>query len=262
MKYSVWSKILGDYSIPETAKMIKEAGYDGVEWRIHSENHVSLEEVEDKADYLREISSSYGLEIVNLGSYIQARETKNFEKLCKAAKKAGTKNIRVWAPFYDGLNSYSKLLKETRSPIKDIEALAKEYDVKAVFEIHHGTIICSASLAKSLLDGFDPKYVGAIYDPGNMINEGMENWKMGIEVLGEYLAYVHFKNAGWVKRDGRWTCEWMPMREGIIDWFQVMKALKEVGFDGYLSNEDFSDLPIDVKLKDDLAYLKEIERSI
>jgi len=52
------------------------------------------------------------------------------------------------------------------------------------------------------------------------------------------------------------------MREGIIDWFQVMKALKEVGFDGYLSNEDFSDLPIDVKLKDDLAYLKEIERSI
>ena len=52
------------------------------------------------------------------------------------------------------------------------------------------------------------------------------------------------------------------MREGIIDWLQVMKALKETGFDGYLSNEDFTNLPIDVKLKDNLAYLKEIEGSI
>jgi sugar phosphate isomerase/epimerase len=223
---------------------------------------VSPDEVEDKAEYLREVTSSQGLEIVNLCSYIQAAEIKTVERLCKAAEKAGAQHVRVWAPFYDGQTSYTKCLQDTRSVIKEVEQLAKQYHRKAVFEIHHGTIMCSASLARNLVDGFDPESVGIIYDPGNMINEGMENWKMGIEVLGEYLAYVHFKNAGWIRKDGRWQCEWLPMREGMVDWSQVMRALAEVGFDGYLSNEDFSPVPIDVKLKDDLAYLKEIERSV
>lgn len=275
MKYSVWSKILSSYSIPEAARMIKSAGYDGVEWRIHDEGHMSLAEVVEKATYLKEITTSEGLEIVTLGSYIQAKEIDDFRHLAEAASRANCKNVRVWAPFYDGTVDYYALLNDTRENVAKLQDAAREFGVRAVFEIHFGTIIPSASLARRLLEGFDPLYVAAIYDPGNMVNEGMENWKMGIQVLGEYLGYVHFKNAGWFHREpGRpggpsefkggngWRGEWVPINGGIVDWEKVMSSLVESGFDGYLSNENFSDIPIQERLVGDLRYLKEIEKKV
>ena len=49
------------------------------------------------------------------------------------------------------------------------------------------------------------------------------------------------------------------MRGGMVDWSDVINALKKVGYKGYLSNEDFSlDLPTEEKLKDDLAFLKSL----
>ena len=40
------------------------------------------------------------------------------------------------------------------------------------------------------MQGLDPKHVGIIHDAGNMIIEGFENWRLGLEILGEYLAAV------------------------------------------------------------------------
>jgi len=44
---------------------------------------------------------------------------------------------------------------------------------------------------------FDLRYIGIIYDLGNMVHEGYENYKLGLELLGDYLSYVHVKNAVW-----------------------------------------------------------------
>jgi sugar phosphate isomerase/epimerase len=99
-----------------------------------------------------------------------------------------------------------------------------------------------------------------------MIHEGMENWQWGVEVLGEYLAHVHVKNAKWEVKYGEangnlvWRASWATMRGGIVNWSDVLSALKKVGYDGYLSNEDFStEMSTDDKLKDDIEYLKSLE---
>ncbi|MNH42928.1 hypothetical protein D3C79_1047240 [compost metagenome] len=67
--------------------------------------------------------------------------------------------------------------------------------------MHFGNIAPSASLARQLVDGFDAKHIGVIYDPGNMVYEGFEQYKLGLEVLGEYLGHVHVKNAIWSRTD-------------------------------------------------------------
>lgn len=85
---------------------------------------------------------------------------------------------------------------------------------------------------------------------------------MGLEILGEYLDYVHCKNAGWiskcVKGGKEWHWDWLPIKEGIVNWQQVIGILKKRGFDGYLSNEDFCNLPTSQKLKEDIAYLRNL----
>jgi sugar phosphate isomerase/epimerase len=78
------------------------------------------------------------------------------------------------------------------------------------------------------------------------VHEGYENFRLGLELLGPYLAHVHVKNAAWAptgeEKDGilLWESNWSPIDEGIVNWKQLLGDLKAVGYDGYLGIEDFS----------------------
>jgi sugar phosphate isomerase/epimerase len=157
------------------------------------------------------------------------------------------------------------------------------FRVKALFEIHFKTIISSPSLAYFLLKGFDPQRVGVIHDAGNMIIEGREDWKMGVEILGDYLGHVHVKNASW-RKEANWNWSWDELETGMVDWEEVLAVLSSVNYDGYLSNENLKDvvLPgatgfigeklssdsqkpsksIRTKLDQDLQYLKALEEKV
>jgi len=90
----------------------------------------------------------------------------------------------------------------------------------------------------------------------------MENWKLGIEVLGDHLALVHSKNCKWVQaeQDGKrvWTTEQVPSPDGIADWAAIMGYLEETGYDGFISCEDFTGRPVEQKLTEELAYMKSL----
>ena len=107
-------------------------------------------------------------------------------------------------------------------------------------------MISSASSALRVLDGFDPEYFGLIYDPGNMVYEGYENYDIGFQMLGKYLAHVHVKNAALTPAGEdefgatKYNQSWMPMKKGSANLAALIKALKKVGYDGWLSVEDFS----------------------
>jgi len=73
-----------------------------------------------------------------------------------------------------------------------------------------------------------------------MVIEGMIDWTLAVQILGKYLVHVHVKNTGWKKHDdGKWQWEWMPIDGGMVNWKDVIQALKNAGYDGYLSQEDF-----------------------
>ena len=176
----------------------------------------------------------------------------------------GTGSVRVSPPGYDGSQNYNDLYELAMDGFTRIEELARRYQIRANIEIHNGNICCSAGLAYRLVADFDPYCVGVIYDPGNMIFEGMENWQMGLELLGPYLSHVHVKNAAWVEDgvvDGarHWRPAVVPMKEGFVSWPRVFAALENVGYQGWISLEDMAQGDTRTKLKDDLEYLKGLE---
>ena len=74
---------------------------------------------------------------------------------------------------------------------------------------------------------------------------------------------MHIKNAVWkpaeTLADGtvRWAWEWAPLREGMGDVPAYLSALRGVGYDGWVTVEDFTTvLPLEQRLADDLAYLR------
>ena len=130
-----------------------------------------------------------------------------------------------------------------------------------------GTITASASAARKLASYFDPKYIGVIYDTGNVIYEGFEEYKMALEILGPYLDLVHIKNAQWVKKevDGKekYVPDWAPFNDGYADFERCFKALKDVGYDGYVTFEDFSSAETsDQKLKTNIELIRGIVQSL
>jgi len=262
MKLSVFTVVTPDLTPEELVKAAREAGLDGVEWRFKEvpkdvngekpsfwgNNLCSIDPSLSEPEMLKfkEITEAGGLEVVSVTPYLNEMNLDATEHVFHTARLLGAKMIRVGAASYDGTQSYPELYETTVRYLKEAERMAKQYGVKGIVETHHKTIAPSASLAHRLVSHCDPDHIGVLFDPGNMVHEGYENFRMGMQLLGPYLAHVHVKNAHWVQ-DGRredgtanWRSEWTPMREGIINFGSLLRDLKSVGYDGYLGIEDFS----------------------
>ncbi len=285
MKFGVFSVSMPEYDIEQTVKVLKELGYNGVEWRVNnpppkekpedysyqrrywSFNHSTLDinDIENEVVKAKKLCDEYGLDIISLTTYLKPHEAESVERALKAAAKVGCKNIRVFPPNYDETENYRTLFARTIEELKVLERLAAQYDVRINLEIHMGNIIPSASAAYRLASNFNARHIGIIYDPGNMVHEGFENYKLGLELLGEYLAYVHVKNAVWNLSEPlengaqTWKASWTPFKKGCANLTKLITVLKGLGYDGYLSIEDFSNEEDTLsKLTDNIEFLKSI----
>lgn len=285
MKIGVFSVSMPDYGIEETVKILHELGYDGVEWRVgepaperkpynytyenrywtYNKSTLDIARITEIAGDVKKICDGYGIEIYSLTTYLTPWDTDRIERVMKAAVIIGCGNIRVFTPNYDGTENYRVLFDRVAEQTKVIEKMAGDYNVKVCYEIHMRNIIPSASAAYRLVSDFDPKYIGVIFDPGNMVHEGFENYRLGIELLGDYLAYVHIKNAKWemTGKDGHgsdiWEPRWTPLKKGYADLKKLCGDLRAAGYNGFLSVEDFSnEQETYEKLKSNLEYLRAI----
>lgn len=258
MRYSVFTVMMGPLPKEEVVELLIRYGYEGVEWRVHPEFHLDPENIERDLKEAKEICEEAGLKIVALAPYLPLG-TPLLESVVRSAGEYGVPLVRVGVPSYTGEVCYWSLYDDTRRKLEEFQKLGEKTGVKGVIEIHMGNIATSPSLAKWLLKDLNPRYLGAIFDPGNMIAEGYEAWKMGMEILGEHLAHCHAKNAGWFRKDGKWEFSFVPLDEGIADWKAIIQSLKAVGYDGWISFEDFSSLPLEEKLKKNIQLCKDWE---
>lgn len=249
MKLGVYSIVLPDYRREDAAAKIAEVGYTGVEWTVGYEDrvfdsgeqwHVSLENLEEDAPRAREVAERHGLDIPSLGTSSDTGDFEKIERLMRGAVAMGAPMLRIGSARYDGSTHHDRLREMVVENYRTIEPMAAEHGVKALIEIHANTICPSASAAMRVLEHFDPEHVGAILDPGNMVIEGMERWRMGIEILGPYLAHVHAKNMAWMQDEsGAWKWENASLQGGLADFEEIIASLHEYGYEGYICLEDF-----------------------
>ena len=103
-----------------------------------------------------------------------------------------------------------------------------------------GTVTASASQMLRVLEHFDPREVGCIYDPGSMTIEGHEEYRIGLEILGGYVADVHIANTRHFPSASRsvWEWEWSPLSDGMLDLQRLVRALRRVEYQGWITLAD------------------------
>lgn len=212
MRYAIFTVSLPDYTPEQAAAEMKDAGYDGVEWRVIDQRpavdgHPSfwdgnrctwpLSTLLADLPRLRAVTESAGLAMPSLGTYVNCERLDEVDTAMRAAAALGVPCLRVGVPAYDGKSPYLKRRDRALAQYHEVAELARTHGVRALIEIHMGNITPSASAAAAFARHFDPRDVGIIHDAGNMVYEGYEQYRLGLEVLGPYLAHVHLKSARW-----------------------------------------------------------------
>ena len=287
MKLGVFSICMPEYGLQESVGLLKDTGFDAVEWRvaeipekkpdvipydrrywIWNKSTVDIKRIGEIAPDLRGMCDDAGLDITGFTTYLAPDMIPQIIPVLEAARATGVKQVRLFprSYVYDAPQKpYYETFNQTREDIRRLEGLAGEYGVKIVFEIHHDTIFAGASASMRLVEGTDPARIGLIVDPGNMVKEGFENYRKVFEILGPYAAHVHIKN-GRIVEDGRdefgslrWKGSWVPLKEGQADLPRFFREMKTAGYDGTVSLEDFSnEMGTEDKLRYGLEYIREL----
>jgi sugar phosphate isomerase/epimerase len=263
-------------------------GYNGVEWRVKdisdtgsaeityenrywtdNKSTVDIKTIKTTAPQIAKKCKESGLEIFGLATYLNSQDIEAIIPVLQAAHSIGCPMVRIFPYAYDGKQDYSLLFNKAKKEMKKLEALAKEYSVKIVLEIHMDTIIASPSSAYRLLEDCDPQFIGLIFDPGNLVFEGYEDYLKSFQLLKAYIAHVHIKN-GCLIEDGKdsfgaekYKRVSTPLKKGMANLPELFSVMKKTGYDQTISVEDFSNegKTID-KLVSNLEYLKNLEKEI
>jgi len=282
MKLSLTSVMLPRWDLETTFKKLEKHGYEGIElrcrynpedpnaelfyWGRHLTD-VSPDNILDKAAQIRDLSNLTGVRVCTLASNFTYDKIEIIEKIFKGARAIDSDNpplIRVGAQSHDRQAPYIPQFLKARASFADLVEMARNYGVKIIYEIHVGTIAVSASRTIALLENLDPNHIGAIWDVPNMIRVGLEDSKMGLELLGPYLAHVHIGNATPVQTERdetgslQWEWNFSDLREGMADIPQIIQDLKDVGYRGYISLEEFGPGDDEEKISSQGNYLKSL----
>lgn len=275
MKISVFTVMLPDLTPEEAAAALSAAGYDGVEWRVTitpperqqeapsywGNNLCTLAPTPEDAERARRLSQAAGLQLPGLGTYIAMGDVEMVERVMHFAQIAGAPQVRVGVGRDLKNHTYAELFEQTRAFLDNVVPLARRTGIKALVETHPNTISPSASSAYRLVEGFDPEYVGVIYDPGNLVHEGYEDYRIGIPLLGPYLAHVHLKNGAFSRppEGGVWSPAAAPLEDGVVNFRTLFTVLKQAGYSGWLGVEDFSGVRSSREtLRHNLSFIRQV----
>lgn len=274
MKFSVYTLSLPDLAPEQGAALIARHGYQGVEWRLSDDpdafigepfsfnrnNACTVGMTPADGHQLAQIDDRFGLRCVGVAPYIRVGDVANFERAAVVAQAAGAPAVRVRAPEVDG-RAFTELFQFARGFLQAIAEVARRYEIAVALEIHQRTLCSSASLATRLVDGFDPRVIRVIYDVGNLVVEGYEDHRIGLDLLDEHISHIHLKNAWWERdahRAGAWVSRWSPLDDGVLNAREFLELLGARGYAGWVSLEDLS---TDRAPADTLAHNAELLRT-
>jgi sugar phosphate isomerase/epimerase len=258
-------------SSADIVKLAVAVGADGIEWGLSG-----LETAQAEAKEMQRLTADAGLKIAGFLNAGQLWKTDLMRQWSEAVAAGGGKSLRVAHPWFaynydESLHqreSFLDLVKKARDGLVKLVPLGREYGIRYVLEMHGGSVAASAPIARQLMEGLDPTCVGIIFDPANTVIEGFIRPRGSVEILGEYLAYIHAKNLGFRPTGYQspdtparylWERYYTRLENGMVDYVEIMFALKVGGFSGWICLEEyFAGRPdIQKEIFEGIAFLKE-----
>ncbi len=153
--------------------------------------------------------------------------------------------MRISSADYDRAYDYEVCRAAFRDQLMRVAEMAAEYGIIITPEQHGGRYVSSAGQCLDMLRGLEHPNLGLVFDPGNAVSEGFERPWVQVRMLGRWIKNVHVKNrmtaAGEIGQHARLGGGNVRVDEGVLEWNEIADELVAVGYDGYLTAEDFAE---------------------
>jgi hexulose-6-phosphate isomerase len=249
MLYSMLPKNLSVY---DRFKLAKDVGFEEME--------VGTVTSEKDAEEIKKASEATQMPIhsvMNMAHWkyplssgdwtVVAESVKGMEASLHDAKLWGASAVLLVPGVVNPQTSYKDAWERSQKEIKKLIPLAAKLKVVIAVEDVWNKFLLSPLEFARYVDEFKSPWVRAYFDVGNIVFYGYpQDW---IRTLGKRIAKLHLKDFKFEK--GR--VDFTPLREGAIDWQEVYRALKEIGYQGTATVE---------LAGGDEAYLKEVSHRV
>lgn len=234
-KAIMFGTVGGKQSVLDKFKLIKAAGFHGIEANSHM----------DQAEVLQARDAT-GLEIPSVCDSIHWAKTltdanpavrqaglEGLQQSLRDAKAYGATSVLLVPGVVDENVTYAEAYERSQAEIRKAIPLAQELGVKIALENVWNNFLLSPLEAARYVDDFKSAAVGWHFDIGNILRYGWpEQW---IRILGKRIQKLHFKEFSRKKMDaeGNWAGFKVEYLEGDNRWPIVMKAIDDVGYTGW-----------------------------
>jgi hexulose-6-phosphate isomerase len=233
-------------SVSDRFRVAREAGFEGVEAQTVPDEKVALE--------IKQAAEAHGIRIHSvmnmdhwkfpLSSDDPAeveRSMRGMETSLHNAKLWGADTVLLVPAVVNPKTSYADAYKRSQAQIRKLLPLAAKLKVTiAVEEVWNKFLLSPLEFAR-YVDELKSPWLRAYFDIGNVVLYGFpQDW---IRTLGKRTVRVHVKDFDSQSK------KFVDLGDGSVDWPEVRRALREVGYRGWVTAE----------LRDgDAAYLKDV----
>jgi fructoselysine 3-epimerase len=243
MKTSLFSQSLYALPLGEAIEATARAGYEAIEIacaRPHFEPASTQAENEQNAAKWSRAIRSAGLRVSALSLFTELSKTETLQ--AQLARALGL--IRL-CPIFDtllvkvtpgGPASAAAAQSNWDCLARGLEALTREaraLGIRLAFETHMRQLTDTLAGSLRLVKLADKATVGLTVDYSNLAFAG-ERFPEAATALLPHTFHTHVKN-GTIDAQGGW--HFGPLDQGLTDYRKVLPALKDSGYQGYLSVE-------------------------
>ncbi len=228
-----------DFTIGKVLEVSSAIGYDGVELNVDEK---ILGTPKNDREAIADKAKSLGLELpsvcsgifwmFNLASPDEAVRQKGIEvmkKGCEFAADIGASVFLVVPAVAVPEVTYKEMWALAQRSILEAAPTAMECGVFLGIENVWNRFLYSPLEFRRFIEEINHPNVKAYFDVGNIHQIGFpQQW---IRHLSDLIVCVH------VKDFQRSTLQFRPLLQGDVPWTEVIKALHDVGYDGFLNVE-------------------------
>ncbi len=242
----------GKKDFAAAVKEAKKLGYEGIEVCLFPDGPLSLDMGDADVAKLGKTLDAAGLQAASVtcgalwdnqltsSDAAKRAEGKRIVTRClEVAGKLGATGILVVPGSVETffmpegeIVQYDVAVQRIEEAAKELAPVAEKNKAAIGIENVWNKVFMSPLEARDFVDRVGSEYVGWFFDVGNILAMGFpEQW---IRILGKRIKKVHVKDF----RRAVGTIEgFVDLLEGDVNWPEVMKALKEVGYDDFLIAE-------------------------
>jgi L-ribulose-5-phosphate 3-epimerase len=231
----MWATVGLKGSVLEKMQALKAAGFAGVEMMSHMDQDEVVKARDEVGLIIPSVCGSrhWDKPLTHPDAKVREEGLEALRQTLRDAKRYGATSVLLVPGVVNSQISYADAYTRSQEEIRKAVPLAEELGVKIAIENVWNHFLLSPLEAARFVDEFKSPAVGWHFDVGNVIKDGWpEQW---IRILGKRIQKLHIKEYSRKKMDKEGPGKGFDVAflEGDNNWPAVMRALDDVGYNGW-----------------------------